>query len=296
MSLSPTRQLIGALALLVVALLWAWYVAVYSWPLLAGVDNHAYWSAWQGGGLYEPGARLGQATYLYSPAFAQVIYPLTLLHWDLFRVLWIGAAWVAMLYLLWPLPRPLRWAAVVVAWYACLGANADWIVALCLGLGLRYPAAWAGLLLTKVTPGIGVIWFAVRREWQSFGIALGATAAIVAVSAIVTPTLWLDWLGALQRSVPYSAHGDFFSLLIPPLALRMAAAVVLVVVGAWRGWRWVLPAAALLAQPDIWGVTLLFFASLPRLYEVRPGRIEAWDGEAVAAGIRSPTGTPAGSL
>jgi hypothetical protein len=292
-SWSSKQQLLAILAILAVMLAWTQHTGVFTWPMLAGVDNYAYWSAWQGAGLYEPNAHLGQATYLYSPAFAQAIYPFTLLSWDVFRVLWIAAAWVAMLYLLWPLPRPLRWAAIVVAWYACLTANADWIVALCLGLGLRYPAAWAGLLLTKVTPGIGVIWFAVRREWQSFGIALGATAAIVAVSALLTPNLWLDWLATLQRSVPHSAHGDFFGILVPALIWRLGVALVLVVVGAWRGWRWVLPTAAVLGQPDIWGVTLLFFASLPRLYELRPARVEARDQEGAVTPIGAPKGTVA---
>lgn len=267
MTLSPLRQLIAISALLLVAVLWAWYVENYHWPMLNGVDNYAYWSAWQDGSLYAPGARLAQATYIYSPAFAQLLYPFTLLPWDYFRMLWIAASWVAMAYLLWPLTGALRWAAIILACYFCLGANADWVVALCLGLGLRYPATWAGLLLTKVTPGIGVVWFAVRREWRNLAIALGTTAGIVLVSAAITPQLWFDWLDALMRSLPYSAHGSFFGLEVPSLLWRLPAALVLVIVGAVRGWPWVLPASALIAQADIWGVTVVFFASLPRLYE-----------------------------
>ncbi len=194
-------------ALVGVVVVWAAYVHIWHWPvlhfnLLDGVDNFAYWSAWQGGGLYEPTARLGQATYLYSPAFAQALYPLTILPWDAFRVLWVAASWVALAYLLWPLPGALRWAAIVIACFFAIMANADWIVALGVGLGLRFPAAWAVLLLTKVTPGIGVVWFAVRREWRNFGLALGSTAVIFAISALVTPTLGgLDCRIAAQRPV-----------------------------------------------------------------------------------------------
>jgi hypothetical protein len=32
-------------------------------------------------------------------------------------------------------------------------------------LGFRWPVAWAILLLAKVRPGIGLLWFAVRTEW-----------------------------------------------------------------------------------------------------------------------------------
>ena len=40
-------------------------------------------------------------------------------------------------------------------------------------LGFRWPFTWAFVLLTKVTPGVGLLWFAVRREWRSLAIALG---------------------------------------------------------------------------------------------------------------------------
>jgi hypothetical protein len=54
--------------------------------------------------------------------------------------------------------------------------NIHLLLAAAIGLGLRYPWTWAFVLLTKVTPGVGLIWFAVRREWRQLGIALGVTA------------------------------------------------------------------------------------------------------------------------
>ena len=50
--------------------------------------------------------------------------------------------------------------------------------------GFRYPWTWGFVLLTKVTPGVGLLWFAVRREWRALAIALGVTGAIVAVSLV----------------------------------------------------------------------------------------------------------------
>jgi len=62
--------------------------------------------------------------------------------------------------------------------------------------GFRWPGAWSFLLLTKVTPGIGVLWFAVRREWHSFGIALATTLLVVVISFALAPHLWFQWFDA----------------------------------------------------------------------------------------------------
>ncbi len=61
--------------------------------------------------------------------------------------------------------------------------NVHMLLALAIVLGFRWPATWSFVLLTKVTPGIGLLWFAVRREWRSLAIALGATAVLVTLSA-----------------------------------------------------------------------------------------------------------------
>jgi len=46
-----------------------------------------------------------------------------------------------------------------------LSIHARGLLAVAIAVGFRYPAAWALVLITKVTPGIGLVWFAVRREW-----------------------------------------------------------------------------------------------------------------------------------
>ena len=262
-ALEPWRVVVGA-ALVVLVLLWANYATTVHWPLFAGVDNYAYWSAWQDG-LYAPDAQLAQATYVYSPAFAQLLWPFTLLPWDAFRVLWIVAACASMVWLLWPLGGLLRWEAIALACYFCLNAKADWIVALGAAIGFRYPGAWAAIVLTKVTPGVGLLWFALRREWKALGWAIGTTAALVAVSILIAPHLWPDWFGVLLRSTAHSSHGDFMGNAVPSIYLRLLLAGVLVAWGAIRGRTWVLPVAALLAVPDLWVETLVILAAIPRI-------------------------------
>src|SRR3972149_664367 len=75
----------------------------------------------------------------------------------------------------------------------------DLLFAAVILLGLRWPALWVLPILTKVTPGIGLLWFLVRGEWRSLGIAALATAAIALASAIVDPTAWGGWIVMLAR-------------------------------------------------------------------------------------------------
>ena len=99
------------------------------------------------------------------------------------------------------------------------------------------------MLLTKVTPGVGLLWFVVRREWRSLAIALGTTAAIVAVSYVIAPGQWADWF-ALLRSDGGQESGR--------LLLRLVAAAALVTWGALTDRAWTVPIAAMLALPVIW--------------------------------------------
>ena len=44
---------------------------------------------------------------------------------------------------------------------------------------------WGAVLLTKVTPGIGVLWHLARREYQAFATALAATVVIVGFGVLL---------------------------------------------------------------------------------------------------------------
>ena len=56
---------------------------------------------------------------------------------------------------------------VLLATVELAGGNISLLLAVAIVVGFRWPAAWAFVLLTKVTPGIGLLWFVVRREWRS---------------------------------------------------------------------------------------------------------------------------------
>jgi hypothetical protein len=162
-----------------------------------GQDARAYWAA-PAGDPYDPGSVGRESAYLYSPAFIQMLAPLRELPWPLFLVLWTGLLLVALACLSGPvLFVPLLALALHEVW----GGNIHLLLALAVVVGFRWPAAWAFVVLTKVTPGIGLLWFAVRREWRSLVLALVATIAVVAVSAVLAPQLWED------RQAPQEGDG-----------------------------------------------------------------------------------------
>jgi hypothetical protein len=116
-------------------------------------------------------------------------------------------------------------------------------------VGFRYPAAWSFVLLTKVTPGIGLLWFAVRREWHALGIALGVTVAIFAVTFVLLPTQWFAWFEMLANSAGTPPPWPALPI---PLWLRLPLAAAIVVWGARRDARWTVPVAAAISVPALW--------------------------------------------
>ena len=203
---------------------------------------------------------------LYGPAEAFLALPS---HHDAGAFLWSPAAAYAFLPLTWlPEPGPIlaflaidlaalavlgrRWALILLVAFPPVlleleNGNIHLLLALAIWAGLRWPAAWAFVLLTKVTPGIGLIWFAARREWRNLAVAIGLTAAIAAVSFVLTPGLWFDWIQYLQHA---SAAPP--ATILPPLLVRLPIAAAV----AWYAGRtdraWLIPVAALIAMPSIW--------------------------------------------
>jgi hypothetical protein len=196
------------------------------------------------------------STYLYSPAFAQFVSPTYSLSFDAFFVLWTIAS-IAVLY--W-LVRPWPWALLILflPWtYELFVGQVHLFIATAIVLGFRYPAVWAFNVLTKVTPGVGLLWFAVRREWRPLAIALVTTAAIALISFALAPTAWFDWVTFLRGS---TGSGE---LLYP----RIAAAAAIVVAGAWTGRRWTVPIAVWLALPVVWIESWVILLAIIRLRE-----------------------------
>jgi hypothetical protein len=119
-------------------------------------------------------------------------------------------------------------------------ANINLLVVGAVLIGFRHPWAWAFVVLTKVTPGIGLLWFAVRREWRNLAIAVGTTAAIAATSWLIAPDLWQQYLPIL-----FSAPDTSIWL----IAWRLPLAAIVVVWGARTDRRWAMIVALFLALP-----------------------------------------------
>jgi hypothetical protein len=193
--------------------------------------------------------------YVYSPAFLQLVSPLTALPWQAFMAVWTALLVGAVRYLTGP---RLLAAALLFPFTAMevAGGNVSLLLAVAIVLGFRWPAAWALVLLTKITPGIGLLWFAVRGEWRSLAIALGATAAIAAVSYLTIPDAWPRWFEVITAN---AGKGGTWASVPIPLLVRLPAAVALVVWGARTDRRWTVPVASMLALPALWygGISML---------------------------------------
>lgn len=232
-----------------------------------GLDAEGWWTydPLHPYGLPDYGA---PGAYFYSPAFSLVFAPFHLLPFgfvvglivvfDLLCLRWLVGRWAGYALLLLPVMHDIR------------GANIDIPLAAAVVAGFRYPALWTAVLLTKVTPGIGLLWFAVRREWRSLAIVAVVTGAIVAVSFAIAPDAWFQWIALLRDNAARPLNE--FALPIP-LWIRLIVAAVIVVVGATRNWRWVVPIAAFLGIAVIWqSHYVLLLGIIPLVAQTDPWR------------------------
>ena len=218
-------------------------LAHFAGLLQTGVDAHAYWAA---NPLHPYGAVLDgqQDAFFYAPVFTQILGPLHLLPWEWFIGLWTILLSAA---LVWQAGLWTGFVLLLVPVFADLTVgNIHLLIASAIVAGFRWPWLWALPLLTKVTPGVGLLWFVVRREWRNLGIALGATAALVAASFAFAPGLWFRWVEVLGETAKGPAW--VFTITVP-LWARVALAVALVVWGARTDRRWTVPVAAMLGLP-----------------------------------------------
>jgi hypothetical protein len=235
----------------------AWLVIVLlssPWGRLwgTGQDAYCYWFP----SLDDPYARsdwTDPIAYVYSPAFLQLLQPIRILPWQAFM-----AAWTLILIGALVVLTGRRWLAVglVLALMELAGGNIHLLLAAAIVLGFRWPWTWSLVLLTKITPGIGLLWFVVRQEWRNLAIALAGTAAIVAVSFVLLPDAWFGWAEVLSRVA--GRDGTWAAVPIP-FVLRLPVAIAVVVWGAWTGRRWTVPVAGMLALPALWygGLSML---------------------------------------
>jgi len=258
-----TQYVLHGVGLLLLAWRWWHYVSIPPSDPYIGVDFETYWSA----SLEDPYSRpVGEAgAYLYTPAFLQVLAPLRALPLEFAWPIWIGLNLGALAYCVTPLPA----AVLSIVWAVDADlfiGNIHSLMAAAMAVASRYPAAWAVLLLTKLTPGIGVLWYALRREWSSFAVALGATAATALISIVLAPEAWSGWIEQMT-----SDSNRAGALYLAVLLGRLAAAVSLLAYGAWRNLPVVVPIAATIAVPVVWPSVLILLVAAPRWWRLGPG-------------------------
>jgi hypothetical protein len=257
----PVAVIAGLIALAVSWLGIVYFAEPWSQSALpSGMDARCYWAPI----LSDPYLHSNwtdQIAYPYSPAFLQILQPIRLLPWQLFMAVWAAILMAALVYITGP-----RLILLGLAFFGLMeiwGGNIEMLIALAIVLGFRWPATWAFVLLTKITPGVGLLWFAVRREWRSLAIAMAATIAVVAVSAALQPDAWWRWRDVLAAN---AGKGGTWAAVPVPFVVRFPLAVVLVVWGARTNHRWTVPVSAMLALPALWyGGLSIMLATLPLL-------------------------------
>jgi Glycosyltransferase family 87 len=225
-------------------------------------DSRAYFTA-DLGHLYPANWALAHyegSGYLYPPPLAMALEPLRLLGWQAFQIAWttllFGAIWV----------MAGRWAWLVVAagfvgaavpaahiLSAPLGTalvgNVQVLIGASCVLAFRWPQVWALPLLTKIGPGIGILWHLVRREWAAAAAALSVSAVVAIASFLVAPNAWF----AFAHFVLTNNLQDSPLPVVPiswPARLAMSAGLI-----AWaarRDARWALPLAVGWAVPALY--------------------------------------------
>ena len=177
---------------------------------------------------------------------------------QLLALVWMLRPAGAVVALMWPIPFLADYGHLPYAGpvYASLyNGNPMILTAAAITFGLtRWPGAFAYVLLTKVSAGVGVVYFAARRQWRAFAWALGTTAVISAISFAFAPGLWFEWLQLLAGAAVHVGSAEalskeeFFPI---PLAVRGVLGLVVVVFAGWRGVAWLVPIGCFLALPDI---------------------------------------------
>jgi hypothetical protein len=241
----------------------------YWWFLTTGkgspVDVLAYWTA-NPNDLYPHPELLQQNGYNYSPAFEIVAGWGRLLPFETFVAIWRAILLVTLVWLAGPFTLFVLFLPPVAT--EVNAGNIQFLLAAAIVLGFRWPGTWAFVLLTKVSPGVGMLWFALRREWRKFAMAVGVTAAIALVTFAIWPDRWFGWLRLLTAGSPPPVSPYYWSIW-----LRLPFAVAFVVLGAWRGWKWPVIVGATLALP------VFFFLSPSMLVGVLPslrGALGRW--------------------
>lgn len=206
------------------------------------------------------------SSYNYSPAFAFWVQPLQAIDFTAFRQILTAANIAALAYLVGP------WGALLlvglqmplVAQDLAVG-NINLIVGALVVLALRYPALYAFPILTKVTPGVGIVWHLVRREWRAVAIAGVVTFLVAVPSLLLAPSSWVEWVKLLTTNDRLLSD-----LLVVPVWMRAVVALGLTVYAARTDRIWLVPIAAALVGPHNGATWLIALGAVRLADSVQP--------------------------
>jgi glycosyl transferase family 87 len=242
---SPIRLALSVIGGIVIVLLLAN-------PDAHGIDARGYW-AFDPANPYASavGNLNAQTAFRYGPPIALAFIPFQALSWTAFITVWTLILVAALMFM------GRSWALACAALYPVAmelsAGNVNLLIALAAVVGLRWPVTWSFLLLTKVTPGVGLVWFAARKEWRNLAIAIAATAAISLFSWLIAPQMWGQWFDALRSMVGIEPEGHHLPI---PLPIRVIAMAILVAWGARTDRPWTVVVAVTLAMPTVFPASL----------------------------------------
>ena len=178
----------------------------------------------------------------------------------LIAVGWIGGKWAVALLFFPPV------------WWDITAGNVNTVIGACSIAMLARPGLVAIPLFTKVTPGIVGLWWVARREKPQIETAAIWVLGPAVATFVFYPDWWIRWVQALVSNGTAYIGPGYFTIPVPLLP-RLALAVLLVVWGARKSRRWVLPAAACLAMPVMWWSVLAALAAIVRSEGWREGSV-----------------------
>jgi hypothetical protein len=224
-----------------VAVVYYWYFLTIQLNGSTPVDAIAYWQA-DPNNLYPHAAEgLTKNAYLYTPAFEFLAAPWRVLPFLTFVAIYRAILLGILVWLAGPLTLPVLLTFPVASEITC--GNIQLVLAAALVLSRRWPAAWSVVILTKVTPGLALLYHVLRREWREVVIAGTATGVVLLLALIL---YWGQWPGYIRlMSNPAPATAPFYL----SFWVRLPFALAIVAVGAWRGWWWTTVVAAFVALP-----------------------------------------------
>jgi|SRR5882672_913406 len=235
----------------------------------APVDAVNYWNAGTSAQLYpEFWTNTTGAFLFYPPPIAQLSTLLQPIGWTAFIVTWTTILFGCFWWCARDLSLPLIGLGLLFVvgievpggdaflGYALLG-NIQWILAVLVVQSLRHPSAWAGLVWTKMGPVVGGLWHVFRGDWQAVGRAAVSTVVVGLISFALAPQMWIDWIGFVIRNADLA--NPPMPMFPVPFAMRFVSACLLVAVAARANRVWLVPIAAGLAIPALWGLGFLPF-------------------------------------